>query len=105
MEDRHVNFKCSMCGMCCRNIQYWKKNLSLMRRLLNDETIDFPYNDINGVCEMLFENKCCIYESRPVVCNTEEMYKLLHKSTGMGVPEFLKLQAISCSKNQQGLRK
>lgn len=104
MEEKHVNFKCSMCGMCCRNIHYWKKNLHLIRKLLNDNTIDFPYKDVNGVCEMLSDNKCSIYESRPIVCNTEKMYKLLHQVTGMEVSEFLKYQTISCTKNRLGLR-
>lgn len=90
--------------MCCRNIQYWRKNLPLMRKLLNDEAIDFPYKDTNGVCEMLVDNKCSIYETRPVVCNTEEMFKLLHKAIGLEVTDFLEYQALSCKKNQLGLR-
>lgn len=93
-----------MCGMCCRNVHHWKENLSQMQELLNDETIDFPFKESNGVCEMLQDNMCSIYESRPIVCNTEKMYALLHKTTGMSVSEFVKLQAISCVKNQLGLR-
>lgn len=104
MEERLVKFKCSMCGMCCRNVHHWKENLSQMRELLHDETIDFPFKESNGVCEMLYDNRCSIYESRPIVCNTEKMYEILHKTTGMSVSEFLKLQAISCAKNQLGLR-
>ena len=104
MEERIVKFKCNMCGMCCRNVHHWKENLSQIRELLHDETIDFPFKESNGVCEMLHENMCSIYESRPIVCNTEKMYVLLHKATGMGVTEFLKLQTISCAKNQLGLR-
>lgn len=104
MEEKLVNFKCRMCGMCCHNIHYWKKNLSLLRILLNDDTIDFPYKDTKGVCEMLSDNKCSIYESRPIVCNTEKMYKLLHQVTGMEKSDFLKYQTISCIKNRFGSR-
>jgi hypothetical protein len=75
-----------------------------MREFLNDDTIDFPYKNINGVCEMLSDNKCSIYETRPIVCNTEKMYTLLHQATGMEVDDFLKYQAISCVKNRLGLR-
>lgn len=100
-----VKFKCNMCGMCCRNIHYWKMNLPLMKEILNDESIDFPYKDINGVCEMLADNKCSIYEIRPIACNTEEMFKLLHNAIGLEVLDFLKYQEISCRKNQLGLRK
>lgn len=104
MTDK-VNFKCNMCGMCCRNIHYWKMNLPLMKEILNDESIDFPYKDINGVCEMLADNKCSIYETRPIACNTEEMFKLLHNAIGLEVLDFLKYQEISCRKKQLGLRK
>lgn len=104
MEERLVNFKCSMCGMCCRNINYWRKNLPLMREILNEEYLDFPYKDINGVCEMLVDNKCSIYKTRPIVCNTEEMFKLFHKATGIEVSDFLELQNLSCTKNRHGLR-
>lgn len=75
-----------------------------MREILHDETIDFPFKESNGVCEMLHENMCSIYDSRPMVCNTEKMYVLLHKATGMDTSEFLKHQAVSCLKNQLGLR-
>lgn len=91
--------------MCCRNIQYWRNNLSFIRKLLNDETIDFPYKDTNGVCEMLVDNKCSIYDMRPMVCNTEEMFKLLHKNIGLEVSDFLKYQKLSCRLNKSGLRK
>lgn len=101
MGKRLVKFKCNM---CCRNVHHWKENLSQMQELLNDETIDFPFKESNGVCEMLQDNMCSIYESRPIVCNTEKMYALQHKTTGMSVTEFLRLQAISCAKNQLGLR-
>lgn len=104
MEERLVKFKCNMCGMCCRNVHHWKKNLSQIREILHDETIDFPFKESNGVREMLYENRCSIYESRPIVCNTKKMYVLFHKSTGLSVSEFLKLQAISCAKNKLGLR-
>ena len=76
-----------------------------MRKIVNDESLDFPFKDKNGVCEMLKDNKCSIYETRPIVCNTEEMFKLLHNAIGIDVPEFLKYQAVSCRKNQMGLRK
>jgi len=91
--------------MCCRNIHYWKKNLPLMREIIDDESIDFPYKDINGVCEMLVDNKCSIYETRPIVCNAEEMFKLLHNAIGLEVSDFLQYQEISCRKNQLGIRK
>lgn len=76
-----------------------------MRKIVNDESLDFPFKDMNGVCEMLKDNKCSIYETRPTVCNTEEMFKLLHNAIGIDVTEFLKYQAVSCKKNQMGLRK
>lgn len=103
MEAKIVNFKCHMCGKCCRNIPYWKKQFPILRKLLNDDTIDFPYKDIDGVCEMLSGNKCSVYERRPLVCDTEKMYKLLNETVGMELSDFLEYQTRSCEQLRNGL--
>jgi Fe-S-cluster containining protein len=38
---------------------------------------DFPYNtDESGACEMLTDNGCSVYETRPNVCNIDTMARL-----------------------------
>ena len=42
---------------------------------------DFPYNvKADGSCEMLQDNKCLVYETRPSICRVDEQIKL----SGMG---------------------
>ena len=60
-----MNFPCSGCGCCCKRIGVIKKFLT------EDE---FPYNaNLDGVCEMLIDNKCSIYETRPDICSVDKM--------------------------------
>lgn len=104
MESKDEIFHCNMCGMCCRNVRRYQKILPKLKVLLNDDSLCFPYNDINGVCEHLTsENKCAIYDHRPLVCNTLAMFPLLKKTTGCSMNEINELQKLSCLINQGGL--
>ena len=36
----------------------------------------FPFgHDENGVCEKLVDNKCTVYETRPLLCRVKSMHK------------------------------
>jgi Fe-S-cluster containining protein len=52
-----------MCGCCCKRVGIFKET-----------GIYFPYDvDENGVCEMLENNKCKVYDNRPLLCNIEKL--------------------------------
>lgn len=61
-------FKCDACGLCCKAIN----------------------------CEHLTEdNKCAIYETRPMICNVEKTYELVFKDV-MTKQEFFKINEQAC---------
>lgn len=58
-------FPCTQCGCCCRRVG-----------ALKSLGADFPYDtDEFGVCEMLEDNKCKVYNNRPTICNIEKYAK------------------------------
>jgi Fe-S-cluster containining protein len=63
---QNKTFPCSMCGACCRRIKWVVESM---------EHFDFPYKwNEKGVCEKLStENKCMVYDNRPLICNIEAM--------------------------------
>ncbi len=60
-----MKFSCTQCGLCCKNITGIK--------LLNE------FDNGNGVCIHFgeVENKCKIYEKRPLVCRVDEAHKVM----------------------------
>ena len=95
-------FECKMCGMCCRNIRRYKDEIyPIFKRLLGETIPNFDIEDDNGVCVHLTEdNKCSIYEERPILCNTEFMFELLSATLGITKSELYKTQILSCKMNQ-----
>lgn len=60
-------FPCSCCGACCRNI---KKAVIHYKASFPD--YEFPFEwDSSGKCSQLEENKCKVYENRPLICNVD----------------------------------
>ena len=60
-------FPCTQCGCCCRRMGEVIKL-----------GVDFPYKiKENGECEMLEDNKCKVYDSRPAICNIDELAEIL----------------------------
>lgn len=37
----------------------------------------FPFENNNGVCEKFIDNKCSVYEDRPIICSIDKMCKIL----------------------------
>lgn len=66
-----TNFPCTGCGCCCRRINVAVGHYNVKSK---KDPLFFPYKwDENGVCENLTEdNKCKIYENRPLICNVEK---------------------------------
>lgn len=50
-----VNFNCDSCGECCKNVGF--------NKLLPST---------NNICDYLIDNKCSIYEDRPLYCRIKE---------------------------------
>ena len=73
---------CSKChGYCCRKAGLLDPNL----------------NRGDGCCKYLNkDNKCDIYDHRPLICNTDRMYELFF--TNISREEYDKLNNEACSK-------
>ena len=64
-----MSFPCTGCGCCCRVIDWADK---IIVREDTTHTYYFPYTHKEGVCEMLIDNKCSVYETRPLICRIED---------------------------------
>jgi len=53
------------------------------------------YDNGNGVCRYLENNLCSIYENRPLICNTDEMYRLYFREI-MTEKEFVTINMEAC---------
>lgn len=67
-------FNCTGCGECCKQIG---KTLVAQHTLIpwmRAVVREFPYKaKENGHCEMLVDDKCSVYEDRPLLCNIDKM--------------------------------
>jgi Fe-S-cluster containining protein len=95
-----VSFNCTGCGLCCQKIA--KVLVTPMPTTWMQEAVDaFPYKgDENGVCEKLVDNKCSVYEDRPLLCNIERMADEL--DIGMTKEQWFALNYIGCDILQKG---
>ncbi len=82
-----IKFPCTECGACCSSIQ----GLDFLR----------DYND-NGRCIHLQNNRCRIYEKRPVLCNIDEAYER-YFSRVMNKLDFYYQNALACNQLQEKL--
>lgn len=74
-----MTFGCTGCGLCCKMVGKVKENAT-------EENTDkvrlaairsFPYEiKEDGSCSKLVNNRCTVYDKRPVLCNVEAMHKL-----------------------------
>ena len=94
-------FYCTCCGACCRHIDTAVKNFKDLDIQLGGGILDtdFPYSwSESGVCSMLDENnKCKCYESRPLICNSAEIYKKLNSILPIDKDKFIELSLNSCN--------
>ena len=74
------DFPCTQCGLCCKKIGYLLDNKSKLSEHAQFLISKFPYKTLNdGSCEMLTsDNKCSVYDDRPLICNVKLMSKLFH---------------------------
>ena len=91
MENK---FPCTGCGSCCRRVD---KVIETINSIENDyvrEMFKFPYNQVDGVCEKLENNKCSIYENRPLICDSHICRRFLDVTQ----EEFNKSMIPLCNK-------
>lgn len=75
-------FQCDQCGKCCEKV-----GSSKIYEFLADST---------GKCRYLKNNKCSIYDSRPLICRVDTMYELYYKDL-LTLDEYYKLNYEACS--------
>ena len=74
-------FLCDKCGLCCRNID----KVPQLKEFHNGD----------GICKFLTNNKCSIYESRPLICNIDKVYELFFSNL-YTLEKFYKLNYQVC---------
>ena len=96
-----MEYPCTMCGLCCRNVDQVVATAKLKGLDLGYE---FPIND-DGSCANLIPIKrsdniihwdCKIYDSRPDICHVG-----FSKPENMSVMDYFRLTANICNRNQQ----
>lgn len=78
-------FVCDQCGECCKNLD--KSEL---------------YDDLDrgdGVCVFLENNRCSIYQNRPLLCRIDECYEK-YFMTQYSLEEYYRLNYEICRKLQ-----
>jgi Fe-S-cluster containining protein len=79
-------FNCSGCGECCKRVGN------------NDLTKHLALKD--GECKYLRDNKCTIYDRRPIFCRIDEGYEV-YFSKVMSKEEFYELNYKECERLQK----
>lgn len=82
-----INFPCSKCGECCRNI---------------DHIIELKeFDNGHGSCvHLMADNSCAIYEVRPDICRIEVVYDK-YFSKLYAEQDFINLNVEACNKLKQ----
>jgi len=86
---------CVKCGLCCKCLDTIKG--SIFSSIIN------KLDSGDGSCIYLKGNLCSIYDSRPVVCNAESLYKT-HLSSIISKNEFFDYVIEKCEEIR-GVRK
>lgn len=82
-----INFPCTACGACCRSIN----GISFLEK----------YNR-QGTCIKLVNNRCSIYNERPLLCRIDEAYEEVF-SEFMTLEEYYEENAKACNVLQEQL--
>jgi Fe-S-cluster containining protein len=95
-----MSFNCTGCGLCCTKIG--KIKATPMPVAWMQAAVDaFPYeSDETGACEKLVDNKCSVYENRPLLCNIERMADEL--DIGMTKEQWFAMNYQGCKVLQEG---
>lgn len=63
-----MSYPCSGCGCCCK-----KADIAIERYKILEPDYVFPYKIKSGVCSKLKDNKCSVYDERPILCNVDKL--------------------------------
>jgi uncharacterized protein len=87
-----MKFNCSGCGSCCKRVGM---SLEMLKKM------DFPYEvkEDGMTCEKFDEltKKCTVYNNRPVVCNIDKMFYIVHSKSGKTKKETFLNEAKICN--------
>jgi uncharacterized protein len=73
-------FSCNGCGACCKKIGSILADKDDYPEFLKEELNKFPFaTKEDGSCEKLKDNKCEVYEDRPLICNIDKFYDTYFK--------------------------
>jgi Fe-S-cluster containining protein len=74
--------KCSKCGLCCKHA---------------GQVTGFPEEtDEKGCCVHLKDNKCSIYENRPLICRVDDFYEVV-KSKFENKDQYIAMNITVCN--------
>ena len=87
-------FPCTSCGLCCKqlgNVLKYGSPEPIIQELIDR----FPYKpNPDGSCPMLdTQNRCLVYDQRPIVCNIKLVAILLKQP----IEERFKLNIEACN--------
>lgn len=95
-----MSFLCTSCGACCRRVRTAVENVeaSLGKQMPGD-LLYFPYGwDKNGSCDQLLpNNRCGVYDDRPLICSVDRMAELLNKDKKI----YYAMNAVYCNQFQE----
>jgi Fe-S-cluster containining protein len=91
-----MDFPCTGCGVCCQKIRDTLNTAEAMKSLpvLYEAIKEFPYEpNEDGSCSMLKDNRCSVYEDRPLLCNVRKLGEL----SGYHQITWYSLNALTCN--------
>lgn len=94
------DFPCTGCSLCCRNVESIRSESLKYPKdsVLYVAAASFPYSwDPSGCCNMLKDNLCSVYASRPLLCNVKEISKYLAAELNSDVRTMYALNATACN--------
>jgi Fe-S-cluster containining protein len=99
------NFPCTACGLCCQRagnaVRHARTLISMGEtNPYAKEIAAFPYPfDETGRCSQLTaDNKCAVYDKRPLICDIEKVWEKYHKPTGaISLDNYFLSAAVVCN--------
>ena len=95
-----MDFPCTGCGLCCKRVGPAVIGARKLVATGNEnvyvkDVAAFPYSfDATGKCENLLpDNKCAVYENRPLVCDIGRVWEKHHQPGGIITKESYFLSA------------
>jgi Fe-S-cluster containining protein len=101
-------YDCNICGCCCRKVGLMVINAIITMdeadksgqeiHPIIEEIASFPYDILeSGACSQLDGEICKVYQTRPLICNTDKMYEKFWQHV-MTKDEHYKQTKLSCDK-------